>query len=92
MSRLRLNPARVVSHACRLPANYKNFKQSWWRDKDAKECFSVKLEPLLPRDEMEVTEAFGFPSLHLLLGLVTNYVTVWKQVPRGYIRYDGLTD
>ena len=67
--------------------NYKKFQSSKQRAVDSKSCYSVKFEPLITReDELEVTEVFGFPALHCLLGIVNKLCEclekVWPDFPK----------
>ena len=51
--------------------NYEKYAKSPKRAKDGKLCYSVKNKPLITRDaELEVSESFGFPALHIFLGIV----------------------
>ena len=51
------------------------------RPQDAKDCFSVKFEPVICRDDdQETTEIFAFPALHVYLGVVNKLCEVLERV------------
>ena len=61
--------------------NYRKYMNSRQRPQDAKDCFSVKFEPVISRDDEQKTiEIFAFPALHLYLGVVNKLCEVLDRV------------
>ena len=54
-----------------LSENWNRYQQSAKSSKDSQNCFSCKSEPIVSGDmDVELGHHFGFPALHVMLGVV----------------------